>query len=163
MKTFVTRAICAAVLTTSIAGAYSTTAHAEPNLDRIVSANPENFTPNVNEGKVEGLVQIGGRIIAVGKFTTVTPSTGTTVTRHSIFAYNATTGVIDTTFVPNVGTKEVTEVVDAGDGTVFIGGQDRECERRPRPQGGADQRDHRSGRHDVQGRLPPTGLSGTCS
>ncbi len=71
------------------------------------------------------MVQIGNRIIVGGKFTTVTAAAsagGATVTRNGIFAYNATTGVIDPTFVPNVGTKEVTEVVDAGDGTVFIGG-----------------------------------------
>ncbi len=45
---------------------------AEPTLDRVVSANPENWTPNVNDGKVEGMVQVGNRIIAVGKFTSVT-------------------------------------------------------------------------------------------
>jgi hypothetical protein len=94
----------------------------EPTQDRIVSANPENFTPNVEDGKVESMVQVGNRIIAVGKFTQVTPVGGPTVTRNSIFAFNATTGALDTTFVPNVGTKEVSEVVDAGDGTVFIGG-----------------------------------------
>src|SRR4030095_7695910 len=87
-------------------------AHAsEPTIDHIVSANPENWTPNVNQGKVESMVQIGSRIIAVGKFSSVTSSTGTTYTRNSIFAFNATTGVIDTSFVPDVGTKEVNEVV----------------------------------------------------
>ena len=96
---------------------------AEPTIDHVVSANPENWTPNVNDGKVESMVQVGGRIIAVGKFTSVTASNGTTYTRNSIFAFNATTGAVDTTFVPNVGTKEVSEVVDAGDGTVYIGGK----------------------------------------
>ena len=94
----------------------------EPTHDRIVSANPENFTPNVQDGRVNAMVQIGNRIIAVGKFTKVNVTGGPTITRNSIFAFNATTGAIDTTFVPNVGTKEVFDVVDAGDGTVFIGG-----------------------------------------
>jgi Malectin domain len=125
MKTFLARASVAAICLGTIASALVAPAHAEPNLDRIVSANPENFTPNVNQGQVNSLVQIGNRIIVGGKFTSVTAAAsagGATVTRNSIFAYNATTGVIDPSFVPNVGTKEVTEVVDAGDGTVFIGG-----------------------------------------
>lgn len=91
--------------------------------DRIVSANPENFTPNVNQGRVNAMVQVGNRVIAVGKFTSVSPAGSTsTITRNSIFAFNATTGAIDNSFVPNVGTKEVFDIVDAGDGTVFIGG-----------------------------------------
>ncbi|MCB0909249.1 MAG: PKD domain containing protein, partial [Nocardioidaceae bacterium] len=94
---------------------------AEPTLDHIVSANPENWTPNVNDGKVEGMVQVGNRIIAVGTFTNVTAG-GTTYPRNSIVAFNATTGAMDTTFVPDVGTKEVNDIVDAGDGTVFVGG-----------------------------------------
>ncbi len=94
---------------------------AEPTIDHVVSTNPENWTPDVNDGKVEGTVQIGNRIIAVGKFTNVTWN-GTTYTRNSIVAFNATTGAIDTGFVPDVGTKEVADIVDAGDGTVYIGG-----------------------------------------
>jgi len=90
--------------------------------DRIVSANPENFTPNVEGGKVDAMVQVGNRIIAVGKFTQVTPVGGSTVTRNNIFAFNATTGTLDNGFTPNVGTAEVFDIVDAGDGTVYIGG-----------------------------------------
>lgn len=94
---------------------------AEAQLDRIVSANPENWTPNVNDGRVNAVIQVGNRMIAVGKFTNVTQG-GVTVTRNNIFAYDATTGAVDPAFVPNVGTAEVFDVVDAGDGTVFIGG-----------------------------------------
>lgn len=125
MKTNLSRALLAAFLTISLVGANSAVSQAEPTLDRIVSANPADFTPNVNQGKVNSMVQIGTRIIAVGKFTSVTAAAsagGATFTRNGIFAYDATTGVIDTAFVPNVGTAEVSEVVDAGDGTVFIGG-----------------------------------------
>ena len=50
----------------------------EPTHDRIVSANPENFTPNVQDGRVNAMVQIGNRIIAVGKFTKVTVTGGAT-------------------------------------------------------------------------------------
>jgi hypothetical protein len=114
------------IATVAITTSTVTSAQAsEPTMDHLVSANPENWTPNVNQGRVNGMVQVGNRVIAVGKFTSVTaaPSAGgATVTRNSIFAFNATTGVIDSSFVPNVGTKEIFDIVDAGDGTVYIGG-----------------------------------------
>ncbi|HSS67658.1 MAG TPA: malectin domain-containing carbohydrate-binding protein [Nocardioidaceae bacterium] len=114
-------AASAALIVTALTPAHAS----EPTIDHIVSADPANFTPNVNQGKVDAMVQIGSRIIAVGKFTSVTAAAsagGATYTRNSIFAFNATTGVIDTAFAPNVGTKEVFDIVDAGDGTVYIGG-----------------------------------------
>ncbi len=96
---------------------------AEPTIETIVSANPDNWPPNVQNGKVESMVQVGNRIIATGTFTSVVDKNGTAYTRKNVFAFNATTGAVDTTFVPEITGKEVTEVVDAGDGTVFIGGK----------------------------------------
>lgn len=93
----------------------------EAQLDRIVSANPENWTPNVESGRVNALLQMGNKIIAVGKFTTVTKG-GVSYTRNNIFAYDATTGALDPAFLPNVGTSEVFDVADAGDGNIFIAG-----------------------------------------
>ena len=115
-----------ALVTAAFVASVALPAHgAEPTHASVVSIDPSNVTPNVNQGKVESMVQIGSRIIAVGKFTSVTaPASagGATFTRNSIFAFDAATGAIDTAFAPNVGTAEVSEVVDAGDGTVFIGG-----------------------------------------
>ena len=42
----------------------------------IVSANPENFTPNVLDGKVNAFAQVGDTIVAAGSFTQVQASTG---------------------------------------------------------------------------------------
>ena len=115
-----------ALVTAAFVASVALPAHGvEPTHSGVVSMDPNNVTPNVNQGKVESMVQVGSRMIAVGKFTSVTaPASagGATFTRNSIFAFNATTGAIDTAFIPNVGTAEVTEVVDAGDGTVYIGG-----------------------------------------
>jgi hypothetical protein len=106
-----------------VAASFSQVQAAEPTHDRIVSADPANFTPNVEGGKVDAMVQIGNRVIAVGKFTQVTPTGGSTVTRNSIFAFDATTGALDNTFTPQVvANKEIFDVVDAGDGTIYIGG-----------------------------------------
>src|SRR5262249_10133511 len=79
--TLVGTAAIAALLTAGLSPAHAS----EPTIDHIVSDNPENWTPNVNDGKVESMVQIGNRIIAVGKFTSVTDSNGTSFTRNSIF------------------------------------------------------------------------------
>ena len=109
-----------AITTTGLAVPYLAQA-AEPTHDRVVSANPENFTPNVEDGQVNAMVQIGNRIIAVGNFTRVTPTGGATVTRNRIFAFNATTGALDNTFLPAVD-NTINDIADAGDGTVYIGG-----------------------------------------
>jgi Malectin domain len=74
----------------------------------VVSATPATFTPHVMNGSVNAITQVGSKIIAAGTFTTVSPS-GTyadrsdDVTRNRIFAFDATTGVIDPSFNPNLG------------------------------------------------------------
>lgn len=113
--------LCLAMVSTTIGLTPVSASAAETQLDRLVSANPENWTPNVNDGRVNAVVQIGNKIIAVGKFTNVTKS-GVTYTRNNIFAFDATNGAVDQSFVPDVGTKEVFDVADAGNGNVYIGG-----------------------------------------
>src|SRR4051794_27836642 len=74
-------------------------AAAQPAQDRIVSAVPGSFTPNIDNGLVNAITQVGNRIIVGGTFTSVTKS-GTSYPRNYIFAFDATTGAIDTGFVP---------------------------------------------------------------
>ena len=120
VRTVLGLSLAAACATLGLA-AVPTANAGEAQLDRIVSANPENWTPNVESGRVNALLQVGNKIIAVGKFTTVSHG-GVSYTRNNIFAYDATSGAVDTAFVPNVGTSEVFDVADAGDGNIFIGG-----------------------------------------
>lgn len=125
MNTLVKRSLIVLLATSAMVSGLSTVNAVEPQLDSVVSTNPENHTPNINDGRVNAMVQVGDRVIAVGKFTSVTAAAsagGATTTRNSIFAFDAATGVIDETFIPDVGTKEVFDIVDAGDGTVYIGG-----------------------------------------
>ncbi len=83
----------------------------------IVSANPANFTPNIIDGKVNAIAQVGSTIVLGGSFTQVQASTGGAVlTRSNMVAFNATTGVISTTFAPTVA-GEVYDVEPAADGT----------------------------------------------
>lgn len=76
--------------------------------DRIVSADPADNTPHVMNGSVNAITQVGDKIIAAGTFTKVSPAgtyadTADDVVRNRIFAFDATTGAIDTAFNPNMG------------------------------------------------------------
>ncbi len=92
------------------------------------SAVPASFTPNIASGAVEAIVQVGSRIVVGGSFSsTVTPKAGAgagkAVTRKYLFAFNASTGALDTGFVPSVN-GEVDSIVPSADGTaVYVGGK----------------------------------------
>ena len=91
----------------------------------VVSANPADNTPHVMNGSVNAITQVGNRIIAAGTFTSVSPSStfkdkSDDVTRNRIFAFDATTGVIDPTFNPNLGGAANSLTTD---GTyIYVGG-----------------------------------------
>ena len=83
-----------------VAGGLSATALVSPasagiNQGTLVSTNPANFTPNVNDGAVYGIAQVGGTMFVGGDFTKVTPAAGgTAVTRRGLVAFNASTGAL---------------------------------------------------------------------
>ena len=91
---------------------------------KLVSATPATFTPGVQNGAVNSIVQVGDQIILGGTFTSVKPagSKQTAITRNRLVAFNATTGAISSTFNP-APNGEVTVVLPAADGTsVYVGG-----------------------------------------
>lgn len=91
--------------------------------DRLVSADPANFTPNVLDGRVHTIVQVGTRMIAGGEFTQVRASgSTTTVARQNIFAFDATTGAIDTSFVPVVDGRVEAIAIAPDNQSVYITG-----------------------------------------
>ena len=97
--------------------------------DSIVSENPSNDTPNVEQGAVKSIAQVRTSVddaimVAGGTFTTVTePGGGPSINRTNLFAFDAETGEISTTFVPQVN-GVVNRVVSAGDGqSVFVAGK----------------------------------------
>ncbi len=92
----------------------------------VANAVPASFTPNIGDGAVESMVQVGNLMVVGGSFTQVTPTAGagagTTVARDYLFAFDATTGALDTSFTPSVN-GEVDAIVPNADGTgVYIGG-----------------------------------------
>jgi hypothetical protein len=93
--------------------------------NQVVSANPAGFTPHVMDGSVDAITQIGNKIIAGGTFTQVSPSatfgnTADDVTRNRIFAFDATTGAIDTSFNPNLGGS--VSSLDTDGTYIYVGG-----------------------------------------
>ncbi|HEY8456743.1 MAG TPA: PKD domain-containing protein [Actinopolymorphaceae bacterium] len=88
-----------------------------------MSADPVNWTPHILDGHVKAIVQAGDTVIVGGAFTQVSSADGNTIyNRSNIVAFNATTGAVSTTFVPQVD-DEVTSLALAPDGkSVFIGG-----------------------------------------
>jgi hypothetical protein len=90
--------------------------------NRIVNDDPVNFTPHVLDGRVNAIVQIGSMMYAGGTFTTVTEAgSSVQLTRRGLFAYNASTGAISSSFAPSFDGTVLTLAV-APDGNLFVGG-----------------------------------------
>ncbi len=89
----------------------------------VVSDNPASFTPNVMNGRVNALLVTGSRVIVGGTFSSVQAAgSSTNVSRNYIFAFNATTGAIDTGFHPTL-TGPVEALAPSTDGlSVYVGG-----------------------------------------
>jgi hypothetical protein len=91
----------------------------------VVSADPANWTPHVLDGKVDAIVVVGNKMVAGGLFTKVATADdpATPIARSNIFAFDATSGVIDMAFAP-VMDGEVESLAVAPDGLhVFAGGR----------------------------------------
>ncbi|HEY6745334.1 MAG TPA: hypothetical protein VI357_06400 [Mycobacteriales bacterium] len=121
----VLRGIAAGSVAVTLAVVGSGTAEASIALGRVVSTNPVNYTPNVNQGAVYKVAELNGMMYAGGSFTSVTAATGTTptgtFTRNRIVAFNASTGSISTAFAPNFN-GEVWAIVASGT-SVYVGGK----------------------------------------
>jgi hypothetical protein len=70
--------------------------------NRLTAVVPSTSTPDVLNGAVETILEVGNKVIAGGTFTQVSNNStpGTVLTRNYIFAFDKSTNVIDTAFVP---------------------------------------------------------------
>jgi hypothetical protein len=96
-----TVSVCALVggaIVSTTGRAHAQDGHAQSS---VVSAVPAAYTPNINDGHVNAINQVGRRIIVGGTFTNVSNHGSTAVVRHRyLFAFDAASGVVDRTFVP---------------------------------------------------------------
>jgi hypothetical protein len=118
----------AALVALTIAATLAATpAHASVSVNArqpvIVSPNPVDWTPNVLDGRVRAIAQVGSRMILGGTFTQVqNAGQATILTRTFILAFNASTGAVDTAFTP-VLDGDVEALAPAADGrSVYVGG-----------------------------------------
>ncbi len=90
----------------------------------LVSQVPVKSTPAVNDGAVRAIVQVGNTIFLGGTFSSVTSYGSTSaVTRNDIVAFDASTGVISSTFLPTLN-GPVDALVAAADGqSIYVGGE----------------------------------------
>jgi PKD repeat protein len=107
----------------AVPAAASRTVAAAGSPTGIVSADPADFTPNLVDGDVQSVVQIGGRVFLGGNFTQVKEAgSQTVIERDRVLAFDATTGKIDTSFKPSVD-GEVSVLLPAADGrSIYLGG-----------------------------------------
>lgn len=99
------------------------TGNAAPQTGRIVDADPVAFTPHVMDGEVYSMTRVGDTVLVGGTFTRVrNAGSSTDIARTNLFAFNAFTGQVSTTFAPNPNGR-VYALQPAADGTsVYIGG-----------------------------------------
>jgi hypothetical protein len=104
-------------------------ASAAPADTQLASEDPANYTPRVQDGRVQSIVRIGDTVVVGGSFTSVIDATtGTTLARTGIFAFNANTGAVSSSFNPTLaagaGKTPSVDVVASnptGD-AVYVGG-----------------------------------------
>ena len=88
-----------------------------------MSQNPAGFTPNIVDGRVNVMILVGNTVFVGGTFTTVqNAGSSTNITRNYILAFDATTGVVSSTFRPVV-TGAVEALAASSDGkSIYVGG-----------------------------------------
>lgn len=90
---------------------------------QVVSQNPASYTPNVLDGRVESIVQVGSLMVISGTFTQIRAANSSTVlTRNRVAAFDAETGVISNSFAPDADDEVNTVLPGPLPGTVYLAG-----------------------------------------
>ena len=93
--------LSAAATAAAFAVAFAPVARAGAFQGKVVSSTPATYTPDINDGVVYSINQVGSRVIVGGDFTNESQHASSTVVHQSyVFAFDATTGVIDPGFTP---------------------------------------------------------------
>ncbi|BFU43448.1 hypothetical protein [Krasilnikovia sp. MM14-A1004] len=116
-------AAAAALSTVALSAIPAQAVYVPPNVtSTLVTANPADTTPHVQNGSVRAFAQIGSTVYAGGSFTgakNATASGWTSVTY--LIAYDASTGALKTGFKPSLDNAVQTLAVSP-DGKLIVGG-----------------------------------------
>ncbi len=89
----------------------------------LVNAVPASYTPNVNDGTVYSIAQVGTQIVLGGSFTSVTAHGGTTaLARVGVLAFDQATGAINAGFAPTLDGQVNSVIAGPTPNTVYVGG-----------------------------------------
>lgn len=92
-----------------------------PEHGRVVSTDPASFTPDVLDGRVNSVAEVGDHIVIGGEFTQIQDGRRT-YNRSNIAAFDRFTGEVSETFKPDLN-GTVYSVLAAADGrSVYVGG-----------------------------------------
>ncbi len=84
---------------------------------------PSAASPQVVDGQVKTFARVGSTIVAGGTFTRVqNPGSSTVLTRNRVAAFNETTGVVSTSFAPNLNGTVYATLAGPTAGTVYVAG-----------------------------------------
>lgn len=90
--------------------------------DKVVSADPVDYTPHVLDGRVHALAVVQGTVIVGGEFSAAKEAGAFFgMRRHNLLAFDADTGEINWAFSPQVD-GAVHALAPGPHGTVFVGG-----------------------------------------
>jgi PKD repeat protein/WD40 repeat protein len=80
-------------------------------------------TPNILDGRTYAIAEIGRQVFVAGTFTTAqNPGTSAVISTPFLFKYDRITGLVDTTFSPQLDSS-VNAIVPSADGTaLYVGG-----------------------------------------
>jgi hypothetical protein len=116
------RVISVAAAAVAVASATAAPALADEAQTKVVSANPVNSTPNALDGTVYAVAPVGNKILVGGSFTKIkNAGSSTTINQKYLFAYDKSTGKIDTAFKPALDSA-VYALAPGPSGSVFAGG-----------------------------------------
>ncbi|MGH3715809.1 MAG: hypothetical protein ACRDT4_20475 [Micromonosporaceae bacterium] len=94
-----------------------------PGHDRLVRTYPGSVTPNIADGRVYAIADLGSKVVVGGTFTQVaSKGSSTLLSRRYAFAFDKATGVVDANFRPALD-GEVRTLLPGPSGQVFLGGR----------------------------------------